>query len=172
MARIKDGYENLLHPAGWLAGWLLAGWLAAWLASCLLAGWHAGKLSETTPCKTTAARWKSQFHYHMILIFTRNETSIHEKHFPCCTFSYQHGFVDEKHVQRSPRYKKSRCSWDGVYLRTSITLRALCFKPAVNRQPGFRRLGLVELYDPRKAFLDLKHFKIRKFKFFRENLRE
>ena len=29
-----------------------------------------------------------------------NSSSMVELHFACCTFSYQHGFVNEKHVQR------------------------------------------------------------------------
>ena len=33
--------------------------------------------------------------------------------------------VIKKHVQTGPRHKKSRCPWNGFYLRTSITLRAL-----------------------------------------------
>ena len=78
-----------------------------------------------TPCKTIALRWKSHFHYHQVLILTRNETSICKEHFPCGTFSYQHGFVNEKYVQRDLRHKKSRCPWDGLYLRASITLRAI-----------------------------------------------
>jgi hypothetical protein len=93
-----------------------------------------------TPCKTTAPRWKSHFRYHLLAILSENQTSIHEEHFACGTFSYQRGFVDEKHVQRGQCYKKSRCPWDGVYLRTSITLRALPSdgNRAVNRQPSFR----------------------------------
>ena len=78
--------------------------------------------------------------------YARYKTSTHEEHFPCGTFSYQHVFVDEKLVQRGSRYKKSRCPWNRVYLRTSITLWALpsdktkhYVEPAVNRQPGFRR---------------------------------
>ena len=62
---------------------------------------------------------------------------------PCGTFSYVHGFLNEKHVQRGQSPKKSRCSWDGVYLRTSITPQALPsdkhVEPAVNRQPGLRQ---------------------------------
>ena len=61
----------------------------------------------------------------MMLILSQNQTSIHKEHFRCGTFSYQQGFITEKHVQRGPRYKKSRCPWDGFYLCTSITLRAL-----------------------------------------------
>ena len=86
------------------------------------------KLEKTMFCKTTAARWKSYFHDHQILIPSQNETSIHEEYFACGRFSYQFGFVNEKYVQRRPRCKKSRCSWDGVYL----------WQRAVNRQPDSR----------------------------------
>ena len=47
-------------------------------------------------------------------------TSTHKKCFPCGTFSYKHGSMNEKHVQRGSRPKKSRCLWDRVYLRTSM----------------------------------------------------
>ena len=77
-------------------------------------------LPKMTPCKTTALRWKSHLHYHLVHILTRNETSIHREHFTCGTFSYQKCCVNEKLVQRGSRLKKSRCPWDGVYLRNSI----------------------------------------------------
>ena len=78
------------------------------------------KSHKMIPWKTIALRWKSHLHYHLMLIFSQKQTSIHEEHFASGTFSYQHGFIKEKHVQRGPRPKKSRCSWDGVYLRTSM----------------------------------------------------
>ena len=128
-----------------------------------------------TPCQKVGARQKSQFHCHMMPILSQNQTSIHEEHFPCSTVSYQRGFDDEKHVQRGEWYKKSRCPWDGVHLRTSITLRALpsdkqqlyesLFEKeeyshstshgnrAVNRQPGFRR-ELVEQNHHRNTVID------------------
>ena len=104
----------------WLAGWLAAGWLAAWLAGWLLAGSLAGWLRKMAPEQKIEVRWKSELHCHLILILGQNQTSIHEEYFSCGTFSFQRGFVNEKHVQRDARYKKSRCSRDGVYLRTSI----------------------------------------------------
>ena len=37
-------------------------------------------------------------HVHTIMVYiTKNETSVHEEHFACSTFSYQEGSVDEKH---------------------------------------------------------------------------
>ena len=71
------------------------------------------------------SRWRCQLHCHMVLILNQNQTFVHQEYFACGTFSYQHCFVDKKLVQRRPRPKKSRCLWDGVYLRTSTTLRAL-----------------------------------------------
>ena len=53
--------------------------------------------------------------------------------------SHKHGFVDGKHVQRGPRYKKSRCPWDGIYQRTSIMFQT-GGKPSTWFPPG----GLVE----------------------------
>ena len=54
--------------------------------------------------------------------------------------------MNEKPNQRRPSHKKSRCSWDGLYLRASITVQAspsdkqcLYVESAVNRQPVFRR---------------------------------
>ena len=91
----------------------------------------------------TYARRISNLHHQLGLRLTENETSMDGEHFPCGTFSYHHGFVNEKLVRRGPSYKKSRCPWDGVYLRTSV--------PAVNRQPGFRR-ELVE-QPPHSQFL-------------------
>ena len=51
-----------------------------------------------TPVQKTYARWKSHFYYYLVLILSQNETSIHKEHFACGTFSYEVGFVDEKHV--------------------------------------------------------------------------
>ena len=81
-----------------------------------------------------------------MLILSQNQTSIYEEDFACGRFSCQICFVYEKHVRRGPRYKKSRYPWDGVYLRTRITLRALpsdwqsCGKPSSKFPHG----GLVE----------------------------
>ena len=83
------------------------------------------KSQKMTSYQKFEVRWKFHLHYHQVLILSQNETSIHEEYFACGTFSYQRGFVNEKPAQRRPCYKKSRCPWDGVYLRTSITLRAL-----------------------------------------------
>ena len=83
------------------------------------------KNRKMTPSQKIEAGWKSQWHYHMVLTLTQDQTSIPEEYFPCCTFSYRQGFVIHEHVWTGPCYKKSRCPWDGVYLRTSITLRAL-----------------------------------------------
>ena len=87
------------------------------------------KFSKILPKMTlswkTYARWESHSHYHLVHILTKNESSIHREHLACGTFSSQVVFVHEKHDQTVPSYKKSRCSWDGVYLRTRITLRAL-----------------------------------------------
>ena len=103
------------------AGCSLAGWLLAARCFMLAAGWLAGWLAEKNgPLLKNGVRWKSKLHCHLMLILSQNQTSIHEEYFPCGTFSYQHGFVNEKHVQRGPRHKKSRCPWDGVYLRTSM----------------------------------------------------
>ena len=59
------------------------------------------------------------------LILSQNQASIHEEYFPCDKFSYQPGFINEKHVRRGQRYKKSRCPLDGVYLRTSIMFQTV-----------------------------------------------
>ena len=83
-----------------------------------------------------------------MLILSQNQTSIDEEYFPCCRFSYQHGFVDKKHVQRGPRHKKSRCPWDGVYLRTSIM-----FQTGGKPSTWFPPVGLVELYFPSNSTL-------------------
>ena len=72
-----------------------------------------------TSSQKIEVRWKSHLHYHLVLIRCENQTSIHKEHFACGIFVYQFCFVNEKHVQRGPRYKKW-CPWDGVYLRTSI----------------------------------------------------
>ena len=58
------------------------------------------------PWKTIALRWKSHLHYHLMLVFSQNQTSIHEEHFACGTFSYQQGSVNEKHVQKGQSHKK------------------------------------------------------------------
>ena len=112
------------------------------------------KSRKMAPSQKIEVRWKSKWYDHMMLILSQNQTSIHEKHFPCGTFSYQHGFINEKHVQRGSSHKKSRCPWDGVYLCTSITLRALPsdkqWQRAVNRQPVSRSDNL----QSRSAFLD------------------
>ena len=84
-------------------------------------------------------RLKNLRQIEISFVLTRNETSIHEEHLACGTFLYQRGFINEKHVQRSQRYKNSRCPKDGVYLCTSITLRALPSDKHVEPQPGFRR---------------------------------
>ena len=129
---------------GLAAGRLLGSWLAGWL---LAAGSSlAGELRKMAPCQKIDVRWKSQLHYHLMRIISQNQTLIHQEHFACCTSSYQHGFLDEKHVQRGPRYKKSRCPWDGVYLRTSIM-----FQTGGKPSTWFPPVGLVELYFPSNA---------------------
>ena len=101
--------------ARWLAGWLLAAGWVGWLAGGRQPGWLAGCwpgwLADRWLLAGSLARW------------------------PANSESYQQGFVDDKQVRTIQSYKKSRCPWDGVYLCTSI----INFKPAVNRQPGFRR---------------------------------
>ena len=87
----------------------------------------------------------------MVLILNQNQTSIHEEHFACGTFSYELGFINEKHVQRSQSSKKSRCTWDGVYLRTSITLRALS---SDGNERWTRRAGA----PPSKEFSKISRF--------------
>ena len=77
----------------------------------------------------------------MVLILSQNQTSIYGAYFSCGTFSYQHGFVNEKHLQRGVRHKKSRCPWDGVYLRTNIM-----FQTGGKPSTWFPPVGHVELY--------------------------
>ena len=84
--------------------------------------------------------WKFRnfhLHHHHVI---RNETSTHDEHFPCGTFSYQKSFVDEKQVQRGQSSENSQCPWHGLYLRPSITLRALLSdgieRWTVNRVPA------------------------------------
>ena len=125
--------------AGNLAGWLAAGlasWLAAsWLTGCLAAwlavtGSLAGYLRKVTLCKTTALRWKSDFHYHLMLILNQNQTSTHEEYFACGTFSYRQGFVVD--MFKHAHVIKSRGA-----LGTGFTY-APVWQRAVNRQPDYR----------------------------------
>ena len=80
------------------------------------------KSSKNEPLQNNCLRWKSHLHYHLRLRLVQNQTSIHKEHFSCGTFAYQHGFIKEEHVQRSPRAKKMRCSWYGNYLHTSMAI--------------------------------------------------
>ena len=113
-----------------------------------------GEILKMIPCKTTALRWKSYLQYHLVLILSQDKTSIHEEHFPCSTFHTDMVYQREtKNVQRGPRYKKSRCPWDGIYLRTSIMFRT-GGKPST----WFPPVELVELYVLRSLkFLKLKN---------------
>ena len=77
-----------------------------------------------------------------------NQTSIHEEYFPCDTFSYQRRFVNDKYFERDPRYKKSRCPWDGIYLRTSIM-----FQTGGKSSIWFPPEGLVELHVRINSFI-------------------
>ena len=70
--------------------------------------WNVQKKQRTWACANwiTAPRWKSYFHYHQVPILNQNQTSIYKEHFPWGTSSYQHGSVNEKHIQRGQCHKK------------------------------------------------------------------
>ena len=99
------------------------------------------KNCEITASQKNEVRQKSQLYSHLVLTLGKNQTSIHEDHVPCGTFSNQHGFFNAKQVQRGPKFQKV-CPLDRFYLRTSIALRVLpgdkLWQRAVNRQPDSR----------------------------------
>ena len=85
-----------------------------------------------TPCKTTAPRWKSHFHYHLGLILSENMKNTFMWRIFIRTWFYQ-----RENIERGQSHKKSRCPWDGVYI---APVWQSCGKPSTMFPHG----GLVE----------------------------
>ena len=117
-----------------------------------------------TPYQKFEVRWKFHLHYHQVLILSQNETSIHEEHFACGTFSYHDGFVNENMFKQAHVINKLGRFGTGFPL---APVWQSCGKPSTKFPHG----GLVEcLFIPHTSYLSLsRNSKFQIFRYFLEN---